>query len=186
MSSLFRPPNLTTIFCSAINPWLSSGNQENIAIGTSGGSGVVRFGSANFPDTGSRNWRRLPAMKTYSDVLAVDWLDPNMLAAGLRDASVVLYDIRVQQGIKRMKHTGGVIGLKRADENSRFVVAGMGAQLALYDLRALRETDAAAVGRKASRRWPIKAGNLNAARNARVRNLRRRWRRRICPLPSQY
>jgi hypothetical protein len=41
-----------------------------------------------------------------------------------------------------MKHSGGALSLKRADADTRFVVAGMGAQLALYDLRALRETDA--------------------------------------------
>ncbi|KIV98634.1 hypothetical protein, variant [Verruconis gallopava] len=142
ISSLFRPPNLTTIFCTAINPWLSPDKEEHIAVGSGGGSGVNFFGA--WVDSGmrSQNWRPLPAMKTYSDVLALDWLGPNLLAAGLRDASVMLYDIRAQQGIKRMRHHGGVVGLKRADVDERFVVAGMESMMALYDLRALRTIDA--------------------------------------------
>lgn len=143
MSSLFSTPNLTTIFCSAINPWTSSSSAENIAIGTSGGTGVVFFTSVDTVDVGRRNWRTAPSMKTYSDVLAVDWLGPHLMTAGLRDASVVLYDIRAQQGIKRMKHSGGVLALKRAAMDTQFVAAGMGSQLALYDLRALKVTDAA-------------------------------------------
>jgi hypothetical protein len=84
-------------------------------------------------------------MKTYSDVLALDWLSPHLLAAGLRDASVMLYDIRAQSGIKRMKHSGGITALCRADDDTGtlFLCAGMASQLALYDLRALRDTDAA-------------------------------------------
>jgi WD40 repeat protein len=128
------------IFCSAINPWPAT--REAIAIGMSAPTGVSVFTS---PDDGMlrhKIWDQRQTQETNSDVLAVDWLSPNLLAAGLRDATVVLYDIRAQKGVERMKHSGGILNLKRADVDTRFVVAGMGAKMALYDLRALRKEDA--------------------------------------------
>ena len=137
----FKPHNVTTIFTSASNPWLSSSGQETIAIGTSHEVGIQVL-TAHDANIHSRDWRLGKDYKTYSDVLAVDWLSPHLLAAGLRDASVILYDIRSQSGIKRMKHSGGIMNLKRADNGKRFVVAGMGGKMAMYDLRALRTQDA--------------------------------------------
>lgn len=136
MSSLFRPPNLTTIYTSRCNPWILASGYEHIAVAAS--TGIIGF-IAN--STGSRNWRSFVPMATDSDVLTLDWISPYVLAAGSRDATVVLYDMRVRDGIKRMKHSSAVIGLRRADCSSRFVVAGMENQMALYDMKMLRDSD---------------------------------------------
>lgn len=83
-------------------------------------------------------------LKTQSDVLALDWLSPRVLAAGLRDASIFLWDARSQGSAVRLRHNSTVSALRRADGESRIVVCGLSNSLAMYDLRMVREgiTDA--------------------------------------------
>jgi hypothetical protein len=140
----FMPKDTTTIFCSAANMW-DAGGKETCAAGTSSPSGVIIFSADNTGSVTShhRNWNVDGGMTTNSDVLAVDWLDPNLLAAGERNGAVILYDIRARGGINRMRHASGILNLKRADVETRFIVAGMRGKMSLYDLRALRSSDAA-------------------------------------------
>jgi WD40 repeat protein len=150
----FRLTNTSTIFCSAINPWPNV--QETIAIGT-GGPGSIQLFHAATESPRVSGWRQEEGKSTGSDLLAIDWLSRNLLAAGLRDGTVALYDVRARQGVKRMRHSGGVLNLKRADRDTRFVCTGMGSKMALYDLRALREEDAVSTGPKKRRTGKSKA-----------------------------
>ncbi|KAF2416080.1 hypothetical protein EJ08DRAFT_666761 [Tothia fuscella] len=130
VSTLLRPPNVNTIWTSAPNPY-STYSTESIAIGSSNGISILTNESGT--------WRSSAPVETHSDVLALDWLSANTLAAGLRDATVMLYDARSRGSVKRLRHKGAVTGIKRADHESRVVVAGLGNEMGVYDLRMLRD-----------------------------------------------
>ncbi|EON61814.1 hypothetical protein W97_01031 [Coniosporium apollinis CBS 100218] len=88
------------------------------------------------------DWTGSKTAETKSDVLALDWLSPNLLAAGLRNASVMLYDMRSGGSALRLRHNGVVTGLRRADDETRLVVCGFPDALCMYDLRMSREPEA--------------------------------------------
>lgn len=138
----YSPKDVTTIFSSAVNPWVTSSKQKTFAIGTSAETGITIFTATHDAVHAYTDWQPDGGMKTHSDVLTVDWLSPHLLAGGLRNGAVALYDIRAREGVRRMRHSAGILKLKRADMENRFVVAGMQGKMALYDLRALRESDA--------------------------------------------
>jgi len=129
------PPNVPTIWCSATNPNTlpSSSEPQRLAIGTSNGILIVQ---------NERNmWRCSTPSEDLSDVLALDWLSPTLLAGGHRNRTITLYDARSQGSVNRFRHSGPVIALKRADNEHRLVVAGMDNEMGLYDLRMLNSTD---------------------------------------------
>jgi hypothetical protein len=130
ISTLMRPLAVSSIWTASPNPH-RTWSDETVAVGTS--NGLITL------DNSSGTWRCSPLVETYSDVLALDWLSPTVLAAGLRDASIMLYDTRNRDSIKRLRHGAPVIGLKRADHESRLVVCGLSSCLAMYDLRMVRE-----------------------------------------------
>jgi hypothetical protein len=130
ISTLMRPLGVSTIWTASPNPHCTSIN-ETVAVGTS--NGLITL------DNESGTWRCSPLVKTNSDVLALDWLSPTVLAAGLRDTSVMLYDSRNRDSIRRLRHTSPIVGLRRADHESRLVVCGLSNYLAMYDLRMIRE-----------------------------------------------
>jgi hypothetical protein len=130
ISTLMRPLGVSTIWTASPNPYRTS-IDEIVAVGTS--NGLITL------DNESGTWRCSPLVKTDSDVLSLDWLSPTVLAAGLRDASIMLYDSRNRDSIKRLRHASPVIGLRRADHESRLVVCGLSNSLAMYDLRMIRE-----------------------------------------------
>lgn len=126
MSFQFRPPDIITVWTSAPNPWISSDSTESIAIGTS--NGVVNI-------YGQSNWHTQQALRTDSDVLALGWLGPHTLAAGLRDSNVHLWDSRSNGKVLRLRHGGPVVGIKPGDVETQPVVCGCRNSLCLYDLR---------------------------------------------------
>lgn len=83
-----------------------------------------------------------------SEVLAVDWLDRNVLLNGCRDATVRLWDARTYGAggtSWRVKHRSCINHVRKLDAN-RIVVAGLERQMAAYDLRYIRPTDSCANG----------------------------------------
>jgi WD40 repeat protein len=156
-----RPLGVNTIWTALPNPYCTESN-ENVAVGTS--NGLITLENA------SGTWRCSPLIETNSDVLALDWLSPTILAAGLRDASVMLYDSRSRDSIKRLRHGAPIIGLRRADHESRLVVCGITNCLAMYDLRMIREAIPANTvsrnsnhHRKQNSRWKTPVGGLAVA-----------------------
>lgn len=128
MSMQFRHPDITTIWCSAPNPWETSGNDQ-IAIGTQ--TSVINI-------HGSGHWQTHPAIRTDSDVLALSWIAPHTLAAGLRSAEVRLWDSRSNGTSLRLRHRGVVTGIKSAGSEAQIVVDGLRSSLCMYDLRMVR------------------------------------------------
>ncbi|KAJ9666137.1 hypothetical protein H2201_003815 [Coniosporium apollinis] len=123
----------TTIFTAAANPW--HGSQITFAFGSS--EGVTTM----YPDTRPvhHGWTGKKIDETKSDVLALDWLSPHLLAAGLRNASVMLYDTRSTGSALRLRHNGAITALHRADDETRLVICGFPDALCTYDLRMSRE-----------------------------------------------
>lgn len=78
-----------------------------------------------------------------SEVLAVDWLDTNVLLNGCRDGTVRLWDARAcgAGGMSwRVRHPSCVNHVRKLDAN-RIVVAGLRRRMAVYDLRFIRTKD---------------------------------------------
>ena len=78
-----------------------------------------------------------------SEVLAVDWLDTNVLLNGCRDGTVRMWDVRTHgsSGTSwRIKHPSCINHVRKVDRN-KIVVAGLERQMAAYDLRYIRPRD---------------------------------------------
>jgi hypothetical protein len=140
-----RPPQLTTIWCSATSPTSSLTDPQRIALGT--GKGIVLI------DNEKETWRTSFPSRWDSDVLALDWLSPHVLTGGLRSGGIILYDARSRGGIQRFTHPGPVVALKAVEEGRRIVVAGMNSEMAMYDWRMLKEETS--ISRKGTEHWKI-------------------------------
>lgn len=68
-----------------------------------------------------------------SPALSILWKSENVIAAGLRDATVHLYDVRARDDVFRLRHSQAVMRLHCPDEN-KLLLAGP-KQLSMYDLR---------------------------------------------------
>lgn len=135
----FQTEAHATVFTAAANPW--HGNERPFAFGASEGVTTMYLDPhARFGWTGGK------PIAAKSDVLALDWLGPGLLAAGLRNASVMLYDTRSQGSALRLRHNGAVTALHRADDETRLVVCGFPDALCMYDLRMQRELAAPQTG----------------------------------------
>ncbi|KAI9836192.1 MAG: hypothetical protein M1819_001529 [Sarea resinae] len=118
---ILRPPNQTSVFTSA-----TSKVDGDIAIGTSSGINLLQETTSN--------WDEQQTVDFPSDVLALEFLSPTIIAAGLRDSTVRLYDQRSAGKALRLRHSSSVTGIKQVDE-FRVVVCGIKSSLRLYDLR---------------------------------------------------
>lgn len=123
--------NPETCWDSAAKP-CNSGPEE-VAVGTSEGLGILT-------QTGF-SWSFTTISKSKSDMLAVGWLNPNVVSVGARNGKVFLFDSRVQQGILRIAHDGPVLGIKQAGNESELVISGARDNLNLYDLRMMPKKD---------------------------------------------
>ena len=76
------------------------------------------------------------------DVLAVDWLNENVVLNGSRDGFLRLWDVRIPtlEGTSApLKHPSTINHVRRLNEN-RIVVAGIKNKLSVYDMRFLRKS----------------------------------------------
>ncbi|RJE22769.1 hypothetical protein PHISCL_04914 [Aspergillus sclerotialis] len=76
---------------------------------------------------------RRPQDSSHAVVFTVEWLSSNVIAAGLKDSSIYLHDLRSGGTATRLQHSDGVSKIRRVDEY-RLVVAGMNS-LRMYDIR---------------------------------------------------
>jgi WD40 repeat protein len=136
----FTPKNCSAIWAAAARPTsfssLSSGtpasNTEHLAVGAS-------FSLLLFTRSATGTWdTSTPLSNLPSDVLALDWISHNTVALGCRDGSIRLYDARSGGSSHILTHPFPVSKIKRADDETRFVVSGLNDTLHLYDIRSPR------------------------------------------------
>lgn len=77
-----------------------------------------------------------PLLHDNDRVRSVDWLDQNIVIAGVRAGKVVLMDLRTLSSAVRLRHAEGINYVKAQNE-SQIVVAGVKEELCTYDLRFL-------------------------------------------------
>ncbi|KAI8943361.1 hypothetical protein NX059_001376 [Plenodomus lindquistii] len=75
-----------------------------------------------------------------SPLLSVDWLDYNTVAMGCRNGKVLLYDDRANGSSHILTHPNTVTKIKRADDRTRVICAGLNNTMHLYDIRMARPT----------------------------------------------
>ncbi|KAJ5924403.1 hypothetical protein N7466_008590 [Penicillium verhagenii] len=126
----------STVFCSAACP---TKDRALFAIGTSGGVATLegeldRWTVSNkpFPRGGDNDFARR-ADSSHACVTAVDWLSTNVIAAGMRDSTVILHDLRTFYSATRLQHPETVSKIVRVSEHC-LAVAGP-SKLQLYDIR---------------------------------------------------
>ncbi|KAJ5644025.1 uncharacterized protein N7484_006532 [Penicillium longicatenatum] len=126
----------STLFCSAACP---TKEKALFAVGTSEGLHTLNgsrdrwsYSDIPFPQEGVQKFNRKPD-SSHACVTAVDWLSTNVIAAGLRDSTVFLHDLRSKSSAARLQHPHTVSKLLKVDEH-RIMVAGHEI-LQLYDVR---------------------------------------------------
>ncbi|KAI9713365.1 MAG: hypothetical protein M1812_006643 [Candelaria pacifica] len=109
--------------------WTSGTSKHDgtIAIGTS--TGVLLLKETD------NNWTESRALKSNTDIFALEFLSPSTIAAGGRDSSIQLYDQRSSGKALRLRHPSSVTGIRQVDD-WRVVVCGLRGSMRMYDLRA--------------------------------------------------
>ncbi|CAI6328836.1 unnamed protein product [Periconia digitata] len=85
-------------------------------------------------------WDCATVFESDVDVLAVDWMAPTTIVTGCRDGNIHLHDIRSRGSSNILKHPYPISSLKRADDPTRLVCAGLQDSLCLYDIRFSRRS----------------------------------------------
>ena len=145
VSTLIRSHMTTTFWSSSARPDTPT---SDFAIATTHGTVIVAESQSSWSSN------RLQAFKSEdsnerrsSEVLAVDWLDRNILLNGCRDGTVRLWDVRTDGGASgtswRVRHPACINHIRKMGDVSRIVVAGLEGRMAGYDLRYTRPPNAA-------------------------------------------
>ncbi|KAL4872730.1 hypothetical protein BDV12DRAFT_161426 [Aspergillus spectabilis] len=128
----------SSLWCSSPSP---TGDLPRFAVGTSDGLYTLEgFGSywalskKPFPNekpTGKPKRRQTDT--SHALITAVEWLSPDVIAAGLKNSTIFLHDTRSNGSAARLQHPHAVTKLRKLDEY-RIVVAGINS-LQMYDIR---------------------------------------------------
>lgn len=138
--------DVSTVIRSSMNAtfWASSSRPDatisDFAIATTHGTVIVAEAQSSWSFDRIQTFLKHDGLDASPEVLAVDWLDTNILLNGCRDGTVRLWDARTcgTGGTSwRVKHRSCVNHVRRLDAN-RIVVAGLERQMAAYDLRCIR------------------------------------------------
>ncbi|KGO75103.1 hypothetical protein PITC_069730 [Penicillium italicum] len=117
-------------------------SSAHFAIGTSEGLHTLEGASSHWslskkPFKGNtvstNNRRRTERSQSRNSVHAVEWLSPDVIAAGQKNSKIFLHDLRSGGSATRLQHNDAVMEMKQMDEH-RLVAAGP-SSLRLYDLR---------------------------------------------------
>ncbi|OQE42086.1 hypothetical protein PENCOP_c004G08695 [Penicillium coprophilum] len=138
-----RPHYPMSFWCSAAQPTTSS---AHFAIGTSEGLHTLEGTSNHWslskkPFKGNAvstsNRRRSENNQGKTSVHAVEWMSPDVIAAGQKNSKIFLHDLRSGGSATRLQHNDAVMAMKKMDEH-RLVAAGP-SSLRMYDLRFVPE-----------------------------------------------
>lgn len=136
ISTIIRNQSFGTIWASSPRP---DPTTSTFAIATSYGAATVAESQSSWSFDRVQTFKS-EALDASSEVLALDWLDTNILLNGCRDGTVRLWDTRTSgaSGTSwRVRHQSCINHVRKLDAN-RIVVAGLERQLATYDLRYIR------------------------------------------------
>jgi hypothetical protein len=111
--------------------FIPAADADNVAVGTS--DGLMMF---TRPPTGS--WESKTVFRSSTDVLAVEWLSPQVVAMGCRSGRIYLHDTRSKGSSHILTHPFPISSLKRADDETRLVCTGLEDAMYLYDIRHSR------------------------------------------------
>ncbi|KAJ6123381.1 hypothetical protein N7512_005846 [Penicillium capsulatum] len=135
--------NLPRYKCTTASAACPSGDKALFAVGTTDGLFTLESSDSRWELTqksfprGKKETQRgvhgSRAMGIHSMVHSVDWMSSTVIASGMRDSAILLYDIRSNDSVTRLQHARGVDTIRRVDEH-RLVVAGDDC-LQMYDLR---------------------------------------------------
>ncbi|KAL5052109.1 hypothetical protein BDW71DRAFT_5381 [Aspergillus fruticulosus] len=128
----------SSLWCSAPSP---TGDIPRFAVGTSDGLYTLEgFGSywtlskKPFPDDrSSGNPKKRRTDSSHALITAVEWLSSDVIAAGLKDSTIFLHDVRSGGSAARLQHPHAVTKIRKLDPY-RIVVAGI-KSLQMYDIR---------------------------------------------------
>ncbi|KAL4979405.1 hypothetical protein BDW66DRAFT_102319 [Aspergillus desertorum] len=128
----------SSLWCSAPSP---TGDIPRFAVGTSDGLYTLEgFGSywtlskKPFPnDKFLRNPKKRRTDSSHALIAAVEWLSSDVIAAGLKDSTIFLHDVRSGGSAARLQHPHAVTKIRKLDPY-RIVVAGINS-LQMYDIR---------------------------------------------------
>jgi len=121
-----------TFWASSVKPTTTN---NDFAVGTSHGTFIIEEMNAGFSKTAK--------MDTPRDVLAVDWLDQNVVMNGCRDGEVWLWDTRAEgrHACSNRISTPSCISRVRKVNDNKIVVAGIQRYCSVYDLRRPLKSD---------------------------------------------
>ncbi|EPS44874.1 hypothetical protein H072_1135 [Dactylellina haptotyla CBS 200.50] len=132
VDSVIKVPEAGTIWACAIN------ESGIIAIGgsyKSGGRGLLSLTSEDCPSL---------LIRPESDVLALQYIDKNVLLTGSRSGKIHIYDSRrnLEKEVTHEKalasHVSSITHLRKLENDNYIIVNGLGGQTALHDLRYCR------------------------------------------------
>ena len=138
MNQLFRLNDCNTIRSAAAPPFTCSLNSipqsgtERLAVAASSSLRLFHCSPAG-------DWDSYSAAQTSQNVMALEWLSPTTIAVGQRNGTISTYDTRSGRLEKKLTHPFPIVKLKRAEDESRIMCAGMQDTLFLYDLRSSRK-----------------------------------------------
>ncbi|KAF2652836.1 hypothetical protein K491DRAFT_760114 [Lophiostoma macrostomum CBS 122681] len=132
----FTPKSCPTIWTSSPRPNFSVSDSnsvsetttEHIAVGAS--TNLLLFSRAP-----GGNWDSKTVLQSKSDLLALEWLSPNTICTGHRNGRIQIYDIRAKGSARVLRHPAPITQIRRADDFTRLVCAGLCNTLTMYDLR---------------------------------------------------
>jgi WD40 repeat protein len=119
----------SSLWCSAPSP---TSDIPRFAVGTSDGLYTLEgFGSywtlskKPFPnDKSSGNPKKRRTDSSHALITAVEWLSSDVIAAGLKDSTIFLHDVRSGGSATRLQHPHAVTKIRKLDPY-RIVVAGI-------------------------------------------------------------
>ncbi|KAG6864756.1 hypothetical protein C0991_007357 [Blastosporella zonata] len=136
--------------------WGGIGQEQKLALGTSNGIIQVWDAARGLGNGGAllRMWRET---NDYS-VGALDW-NKQLVAVGLRDGSISLFDVRCAKETRRVSgHKGRILGLKWNTDGSMLATGDDLGMVYIWDKRAGKELlEEGTQGSKMRHRGPVKA-----------------------------
>ncbi|KAL5399901.1 hypothetical protein PMIN02_000236 [Paraphaeosphaeria minitans] len=131
----FTPRSCSTIWGAAAPPVSASpgsvprSGTESLAVAAASSLMLLERSPAG-------DWNSSIALQSDSDMLALDWLSPTTVVLGQRSGKILLYDTRSRGHSHILTNPFPITKLKRADDPTRLVCAGLQNGLFVYDIRS--------------------------------------------------
>ncbi|KAF2280492.1 uncharacterized protein EI97DRAFT_464431 [Westerdykella ornata] len=134
----FTPRHCTSIWGASPRPDFSV-SETGRSVPATATEAVAVAASSNlqlYTRAQSGRWECEVLRKSTSDILALTWLSDTAIAMGQRDGKILIYDTRAHGSAHILSHSAPISHLRRADDFTRIVCAGLFNTLCTYDMRA--------------------------------------------------